>query len=58
MVTRGEEEGSLETPRAGVAMVTMKGRRGWSGKSSGESLIGMGWLPTGQTTGKMALLIF
>jgi hypothetical protein len=30
-------------------MVTMKGRRGWSGKSSGESLITMGWLPTGQT---------
>jgi hypothetical protein len=30
-------------------MVTMKGRRGWSGKSSRESLIAMGWLPTGQT---------
>jgi hypothetical protein len=30
-------------------MVTMKGRRGWSGKSSRESLITMGWLPTGQT---------
>jgi hypothetical protein len=30
-------------------MVTMKGRRGSSGKSSGESLITMGWLPTGQT---------
>jgi hypothetical protein len=26
-------------------MVTMKGRRGWSGKSSGESLITMGGCP-------------
>jgi hypothetical protein len=30
-------------------MVTMKVRRGWSEKLSGESLIAMGWLPTGQT---------
>jgi hypothetical protein len=30
-------------------MVTLKGRRGWSGKPSRESLIAMGWLPTGQT---------
>jgi hypothetical protein len=34
-------------------MVTMKGRRGWSGKLSGESLITMGWLPTGQTISLM-----
>jgi hypothetical protein len=39
-------------------MVTMKGRRGWSGKSSGESLIAMGWLPTGQTLFSLFFSLF
>jgi hypothetical protein len=38
-------------------MVIMKGRRGWSGKSSAESLITMEWLPTGQTNLSMIYLI-
>jgi hypothetical protein len=38
-------------------MVTMKGRRGWGEKSSGESLITMGWLPTSQTRTSLVIWI-